>query len=614
MRTTSASTTHAAPAAVRRRPLLPALTALIALVWFLTACSSGVPGQEVVVAVSSAADADMSDAAELEGAVLTDAVALEVHGSTRFVSVHFHVDDPQLLEAATVTAEERPFRVELDTTTLANGPHTLTITAEVASGRPPVVTKNFVVSNTDAPADDDTAVDGDPRVGVPEDPAPGAAAPAEGDQDAGEPDAGGRDEGEPDEGGFGEEPAEVEADEEAAPGDGGSDDGGEADAGDAGTDEGPGDDGAEPELPDPPPGSGLPAPTLFVSPDGDDGNDGRSASRPLRSVRRAASLVGPGDVVYLRGGVYPVGVEFTRSGTSSRPIVWASYPGEWAVFDGSGESPHGSVAKVHVRSSWNVFLNLEVRHAPQEGIYVEDGHDNVFRGIVTHGNQYSGIGNVRSDRNVYEDIVTYDNYDDLSGGQHADGIAISSGDGNTIRRVATFDNSDDGVDVWKSTNTRIEYVASFRNGRGSSGEGNGIKAGGDYGWNGTVVRHVASFHNRGNGFNENNGEGIVFENSTAFGNGGWDFMGGPSTTRRNNLAPASSTGMWGSPDERNSWNLGIAPQFESDSFGSDGFLVPSQEGGAVGAGVGGVDLGAVPAGGSLRDLVGAVAFGLMSSR
>src|SRR5690606_27151509 len=60
------------------------------------------------------------------------------------------------------------------------------------------------------------------------------------------------------------------------------------------------------------PGSRYTAPpaTLYVATDGNDSNSGRSEDAPLRTLSRAASMVRPGDVVYIRGGTYPVEVQF----------------------------------------------------------------------------------------------------------------------------------------------------------------------------------------------------------------------------------------------------------------------------------------------------------------
>ena len=49
-------------------------------------------------------------------------------------------------------------------------------------------------------------------------------------------------------------------------------------------------------------------PTYYVSTTGSDSNDGRSASTPFRTLQRAANAVGPGDVVWIRGGVYSADV------------------------------------------------------------------------------------------------------------------------------------------------------------------------------------------------------------------------------------------------------------------------------------------------------------------
>jgi hypothetical protein len=294
---------------------------------------------------------------------------------------------------------------------------------------------------------------------------------------------------------------------------------------------------------------------------GDDASDGRSVDRPLRTVQRAADLVQPGDVVYIRGGIYPIRVTFHRSGTAGEPIVWASYPGERAVFDGSGETPVVSSASFRVQSSWNVFVGFDVRNGPVEGIFVNNAHDNVFRDIVSHGHHYSGITNYQSSRNLYERIVVYDNFDEFNPrgliGDDADGISLSSGDANVLRYVVAFANSDDGIDAWKSTNTLIEHAIVFDNGRGPYGNGNGIKSGGASSANRTIVRHSIAFDNLAHGFDDNSGQYVSYFHNTAFGNGGYAFVAGPTTTLRNNLAVTGVAGLWGADSAYNSWDLGI---------------------------------------------------------
>lgn len=307
----------------------------------------------------------------------------------------------------------------------------------------------------------------------------------------------------------------------------------------------------------------LPPATLYVSPNGNDSNSGRSEDQALRTVNRAASIVRPGDVVYIREGVYPIQTRFTRSGTRSEPIVWASYPGETAVFDGSNRRPGTDQDRIWVDgASWNVFANFEVRNGPRQGIYVVNGaNDNLFTGLVIHGNNGSGVQNANSSRNRYEFLTIYDNFDRVhptgKSGEDADGIGMSSGDSNVISHVVSFMNSDDGIDAWKSTNTLIEYSVAHSNGRGSNGNGNGIKAGGGGHDNRTVVRNSIAFNNKAVGFTQNSGRNITFVNNTAFNNGNYAFLGHDSVTFQNNLAIGGTLMLTGSRQQNNSWNLDI---------------------------------------------------------
>lgn len=66
---------------------------------------------------------------------------------------------------------------------------------------------------------------------------------------------------------------------------------------------------------------------------GDDRNDG-SRAKPYKTMQHAVRRLKPGDVLYLRGGVYHEKVYLTRSGTAKAPIVIAAYPGELPVLDG----------------------------------------------------------------------------------------------------------------------------------------------------------------------------------------------------------------------------------------------------------------------------------------
>jgi len=86
------------------------------------------------------------------------------------------------------------------------------------------------------------------------------------------------------------------------------------------------------------PGVGLAAGgTFFVATNGSNGNPGTLAA-PWRTIQKAASTVGPGSTVNIRGGVYHERVNVLVSGSASAgPVVFQSNPGEVAIIDGTGQ-------------------------------------------------------------------------------------------------------------------------------------------------------------------------------------------------------------------------------------------------------------------------------------
>ncbi|MBR7138291.1 MAG: right-handed parallel beta-helix repeat-containing protein [Lentisphaeria bacterium] len=65
----------------------------------------------------------------------------------------------------------------------------------------------------------------------------------------------------------------------------------------------------------------------FVSMEGNDKWPGTKA-KPFKTMQKAVSLVNPGDIVTVRGGVYREKVEIRCSGTAEKPIIFRGAPGE----------------------------------------------------------------------------------------------------------------------------------------------------------------------------------------------------------------------------------------------------------------------------------------------
>lgn len=71
-----------------------------------------------------------------------------------------------------------------------------------------------------------------------------------------------------------------------------------------------------------------------VSTTGNDTYPG-TAVNPFRTIQKAASVMAAGDVCFIRAGTYRETVTPSRSGTATRPITFAAYPGETPVISGA---------------------------------------------------------------------------------------------------------------------------------------------------------------------------------------------------------------------------------------------------------------------------------------
>jgi hypothetical protein len=363
-------------------------------------------------------------------------------------------------------------------------------------------------------------------------------------------------------------------------------------------------------------------PTLYVASDGDDAADGRTPASALATLQRAADLARAGDVVWVRGGAYSADVAFRRSGTALAPIVFESHPGECAVLDGRGLEPLQRPRFEGVHHV--VFRNFEVRDAPAEGIFVGASSDVTVAHVRVSGSAGSGVLVLGGRGNLLSHVIAHDNVDRPDGGD-ADGISISSGEGHRVERCVVFANSDDGVDTWTSTHTLVERCVAFGNGL-LEGDGNGFKLGGRDRRVATVARWNVAFGNRADGFDVNSGRGVRLDHNTAYGNGGYGFEIAAAVARHNlavgNAGGPQAQGLPALLEQANSWNLAgagdAADPFVSTDPADPSFLALADGSFAVGvgarldasgplaaAGAGApVDLGALPRGRTIADLVG----------
>ena len=88
--------------------------------------------------------------------------------------------------------------------------------------------------------------------------------------------------------------------------------------------------------------SPLIAAERFVSGGGNDGNDGSSTSTAFLTLQKAATLVNPGDTVWVLNGTYVNGwpggnvLDLNRSGNPAAWITWKAYPGQQPELHSTG--------------------------------------------------------------------------------------------------------------------------------------------------------------------------------------------------------------------------------------------------------------------------------------
>jgi hypothetical protein len=297
----------------------------------------------------------------------------------------------------------------------------------------------------------------------------------------------------------------------------------------------------------------------YVSPKGLDSNIGTTSNSPFATIMHAQAAASSGDTVYLRGGTYYL----DNSNLTATNAPWAivnninksgisyiAYPGELPMFDFSNVKPDDwRVTAFLVTASSCVFKGFDVvgvqvtiagAHTQSENFRVAStsANFNRFEQLRMHDGMGNGWYLTDGASNLVLNCDAYNNRGLDSGSLgNTDGFgchpAHTSSKGNILRRCRAWFNSDDGYDCINAfAVVTFDHCWSFYNGyftnfTSSTGDGNGIKAGG-YGVSGGAVpnpipRHVVEFclavRNRANGLYANHHMGgIDWFNNTAYRN------------------------------------------------------------------------------------------------
>ena len=265
---------------------------------------------------------------------------------------------------------------------------------------------------------------------------------------------------------------------------------------------------------------------LYVAPSGNDSNPGTQAS-PFRTLGRAHQAATAGVTIWMLPGTHASSstTTLTKSGTEAEPIVVSGTPGDRPLIDFSSQPRGSSNRGIEIEGNYWHVKRLEVANAGDNGIAIS-GSNNVVEDVVLHDCEDTGLqitvsqslaGNdAYGSNNLILNCDSYQNFDQATGGENADGFAakLRIGAGNVFRGCRAWNNADDGWDLFASNDVvTIENSWAFSNGKvdgqNPAGDGNGFKLGGapagtDQGGAVHLVAHNAAFENRSCGFTRNN--------------------------------------------------------------------------------------------------------------
>ncbi len=271
----------------------------------------------------------------------------------------------------------------------------------------------------------------------------------------------------------------------------------------------------------------------YVAPTGDDAAAGTKAA-PFATIKKAAELAQPGQLVYLRGGTYlaTTKIGLTRAGTAATPIRIRAYPGERPVLDVSATAGTSQDALSISGSFYHVY-GLEIVGAAHNSVKIS-GNDNTIENCVSRAARNTGFhitgGTATTTypaRNLYLNCDSIRSFDAPIGG-NADGFSAkwNLGPGNVFRGCRAIENSDDGWDLWMGDGSvLIENCRAIRNGINVwasptfDGNGQGFKLGGNnVGAPHRLVRSLA-WGNRSYGIDQNNNPtGLTVEQNVCWDN------------------------------------------------------------------------------------------------
>jgi hypothetical protein len=205
----------------------------------------------------------------------------------------------------------------------------------------------------------------------------------------------------------------------------------------------------------------------YISPNGSDHNPG-TLNLPWKTLGKAASMLEPGDIVYIRGGIYQEAVDFKGSGTSKLPIHILAYPGETPIIDGNNYTIPSETGGALLELSGNYIYvsGLEVRYSSYLGVLLSGSHVTANR-INCHHSLHGGM-NENGDYTIIENSIVWSNdmqnYEGKNPAGDSTGLTAARNPLNAILRNNTvYGNWGIGLSTYEADGTLLENNISYDN-------------------------------------------------------------------------------------------------------------------------------------------------------
>ena len=295
---------------------------------------------------------------------------------------------------------------------------------------------------------------------------------------------------------------------------------------------------------------------IYVSPTGA-GMDG-TKENPTSFVN-ATIIAKPGNTILLMEGKYTFGsrINLTTDGLyNARITIKPEVEGTKVVLDFSRQAFNSTNRGIQLYGDYYTIYGIDVCGAGDNGLYV-CGNYNIIENCQFYNNRDSGLqlGRGYSEQttidewpsnNLIKNCTSFNNYDDETLGENADGFAakLTVGYGNVFDGCIAYRNSDDGWDLYGKEdsgnigNVILYNCVSFENGyvatplteenadgttyttyNTPNGDGIGFKLGGSAMEGDVIISNCVAFNNKLHGFSDNSNPGMIqMKNCTAFNN------------------------------------------------------------------------------------------------